>query len=262
MKGAYDTTESTWRENTDPLTLAKRYMTTRLLLPLLAGAAGFFAAAFICPEPWRSLLVNLAAAFVGSVITVFFVDAVLKRQKQAEWEGVRLRTNRRLIKLGQSGIGTVRLALQIQARDVFQQDDSSNLERMHSESIRLAESVLPARLDDLHNLDEQGWKNLAGNLRNLSLLCDQLLSLFGRDLRADVTRLVLDIQTAAEAATTAYITFPDLMGIPDDRLPKRRDGSSTISLRNGWTDLSCKELGRLCRLCAELLRQLPPIDTD
>jgi len=44
----------------------------------------------------------------------------------------------------------------------------------------------------LHNLDEQGWKNLAANLRNLSLLCDQLLSLFGRDLKAEVTRLVMD----------------------------------------------------------------------
>jgi hypothetical protein len=207
-------------------------------------------------------VVNLAAAFVGSVVTVFFVDAVLRRQRQVEWEDVRLRTNHRLIKLGQSGITTVRLALQIEARDVFQRDDSSKLARMHSESIRLAESVLPARIDDLQFLDEQGWRLLATNLRNLCLLCDQLLGLFGRDLKADVTRLVLDIQTAAEGATTAYMVFPDLMGVPNDRLPTKRDGSSTIALRDGWIEMSCKELNRLCSLCAELLRRLPPIDTD
>jgi hypothetical protein len=193
---------------------------------------------------------------------VFFVDAVLKRQKQVEWEDVRLRTKHRLIKLGNSGIATVRLALQIEAKDVFEQDDSSNLERMHSQSIRLAESILPTRLEDLRYLDEKGWKTLTSNLRNLCLLCDQLLALFGRDLRADVTRLVLDIQTAAEGASTGYVVFPDLMGVPDDRLPRKRDGSSSISLRNGWTQLTRNELNRLCRLCGELLRQLPPIETN
>lgn len=247
---------------TNAVKSTKRYMATRLMLPLLVGAVVFFAAAFKCPEPWRSLLINLAAALAGSIVTVFFIDAVLRRQKQAEWEDVRLRTNHRLIKLGQSGITTVRIALQIEAKDVFQEDSSLNLKRMHAESIRLAESLLPARLDDLQYLDERGWKALAISLRNLGLLCDQLLGLFGNDLKAEVTRLVLDIQAAAEAATTAYMVFPDLMGVPDERLPKTRDGRSTVSLRNGWTKLTCKELNRLCRLSAELLRQLPPIEIN
>jgi len=78
-------------------------MTTRLLIPLMTGAAALFAASFFAPEPWRSLLVNLAAAFVGSVVTVFFVDAVLRRQRQVEWEAVRRRTNNRLSRVGHVG---------------------------------------------------------------------------------------------------------------------------------------------------------------
>ena len=236
-------------------------MATRLLLPLIAGAALFFAAAFACPEPWRSLLVNLAAALVGSVVTVFFVDAVLKRQRQVEWEAVRLRTNNRLTRVGHAGISTVRLALQIQAKDVFYQDNSPDLVHLHSESIRIAETVLPPSIERLHDLDEEGWKILAANLRNLCLLCDQLLALFGRDLAADITRLLLDIQSTAESATSAYAIFPDLMGVPDNRLPRKRDGSSSVPTRDAWTKLTCDNLSRLCGLCADLLRKLPPLDT-
>jgi hypothetical protein len=235
-------------------------MATRLLIPLMVGAILFFAAAFACPEPWRSLLVNLAAALVGSVVTVFFVDAVLKRQRQVEWETVRVRTNHRLTKVGHAGIASVRLALQIQARDVYVPRDSTDLAHLHSESIRIAESVLPDHINNFYDLDEAGWKILAANLRNLSLLCDQLLTLFGRDLEAEITRLILDIQTTAEGATTAYAIFPDLMGVPDERLPRKRDGSSSVSIREASTQQTCTELSRLCRLCADLLRKLPPMD--
>lgn len=203
---------------------------------------------------------NLSAAFIGSLITVFYIDTILKHRRQIEWEEVRARTNFRLSKLGHSGITSVRLALQFDAQDVYDRriSESGDVAGVHSQSIRIADSMLPDNIQRLYDLDEKGWSNLAANLRSLCLSCDQFLMLFGRDLEPDITRLVLDIQMIAEGAMSAYSILPDLMGVPDDRLPRKRDGSSSKPIRDAWTELTTVKLVRLCTLSADLLRKLPP----
>ena len=56
-----------------------------LIVPLIAGAALTMLAALYTPEPWRSLLVNISAGLLGSLVTVLYVDQMLRRREQSEW---------------------------------------------------------------------------------------------------------------------------------------------------------------------------------
>jgi hypothetical protein len=69
-------------------------------------------------------------------------------------------------------------------------------------SCAISLDCLLAHINNLYDLDEAGWKILAANLRNLSLLYDQLLALFGRDLEADIMGLVLDVQSRMKLGVT------------------------------------------------------------
>ncbi len=183
-----------------------RYLILRLLFPLILGAALCFILATRYCEPWRSLLVNLSAALIGSIVTVFYVEAVLKRQQRLNRESVRLRTNDRLIKLCIAGLSTVRTALQIKLDDVIGLAvlRSGNSANINAEFVRLAESVLPQSMGRLSELRENGWRVLIASLTGLSSQCDQILSTLGGDCEPEITSLLLDIQTSALAAQSAY----------------------------------------------------------
>jgi hypothetical protein len=62
------------------------FLFKRLVIPLSAGGGSVDVGQLVRPDPWRSLLVNLAATFLGSIVTVFFVDAILRRGEEERWK--------------------------------------------------------------------------------------------------------------------------------------------------------------------------------
>lgn len=61
-----------------------RYLLKALALPLLVLTAAAIGASVLVHEPWSGLLVNLAASFVGSIITVFYIDVVMRRHERVQ----------------------------------------------------------------------------------------------------------------------------------------------------------------------------------
>lgn len=72
-------------------------------------------------------------------------------------------------------------------------------------------------------LDQEGWKRLDHALRASYTMADQVLGLFGNKLNAPQVAGLIELQNRLQSALFAYEVFPDVVGVPDDRLPSGPD---------------------------------------
>jgi hypothetical protein len=96
----------------------KYFLQKYLVLPLLVAAAITMYVGLNVIEPWKSLCINVTAAFLGSVVTVFYVDRVLKRHQDAVWSTVRSKVLIRLERVANATISSVRTAFGIEPPDL------------------------------------------------------------------------------------------------------------------------------------------------
>jgi len=94
------------------------YILKRLVLPLSMFAAASLAVSYFLKGLGHDLAVNLTATFVGSILTVAYVDRVLQRRQELRWAGLRTRAAKRLFTFANSCITTVRTALKVDAQAI------------------------------------------------------------------------------------------------------------------------------------------------
>jgi len=110
--------------------------------------------------------------------------------------------------------------------------------------------LAPAARARVGQLDEDGWRSLARHLQSVSAEAERLLDRFSNRLHPRQIELLLDIQAAAQYALTFYQTFPDLAGVPPERLPQTK--TLPGELQPFGYDSTAKELRRLLDLAREL----------
>ena len=235
------------------------YLTKRLILPLLGAAALSLWLSGHAQEPWKSLLLSFAAAFVGSIVTVFYIDVILQRHERAQWASVRATATQQLMRLGNICISSVRTAFRLGPelldREVMY---SGDLTRMHAEIIRLAEHVLIPMSSAVSSMNQQAWRTFITNMQGASQLADRLLVLFGSQFDPATIQSVLDVQSAVERIITQYSTYPDIFGVPIEKLPTKTDGSSSVPAQRVLNQMMADDVAGLLKLCAKFLRQLDP----
>lgn len=220
------------------------YLWTRLVVPLAAVSAAFLLAAY----RWQGLdglFVNVATEVVGIIVTVAYVDWVLRRREVRLWRGTDARVASRLQTFAIALVSGIRAALGISPNvlnfDAVTGDDQV---RLRSELVRVADDVITPSLTRLLNeLDQAGWQRLARHLQFVWNGADRLQDLYSP--RLDPTRIehLLDIQEEAEGALSFVQTFPDVAGVPDDQLPQSRT-PPVILKQQGYemTELHLREL--------------------
>lgn len=236
------------------------YIVRTVLLPLLLSSAASMVAAIFVQSPWRDLLINLSAGFVGSFVTIVYVDHFIERERKAQWETVRDRIVMRVQKLTNEAVTSVRAALGISVDTVNEREALRSQTAMRSEMIRLIrERVIPhaARVENVEKMNEDAWKTLVLNLGGISRTADQLIALFGRDLDPSIFRGLLDLQWTADKIVGWYLTFPDVFGIPSERVPPLVDGSSGVPHQHVINAIARSDLSDLVTTCARLLDSLP-----
>lgn len=119
-----------------------------------------------------------------------------------------------------------------------------------------ADNVLTPMLPGVRDLDEKTWNTLAQNLQAASACADRAVGLFGSRIGAPVMDAVLELQETADGIVAMYSVFPDIYGVPVERLRPKRDGSSSVPTQNGLYDNATRQLSELLSQCAGLLRSL------
>ncbi|HEV2498299.1 MAG TPA: hypothetical protein VGY31_01810 [Terriglobia bacterium] len=239
------------------------YILKRLILPLSFAASALVVVSYYLRGLPHDLLVSLAATFVGSILTVAYIDTVLQRRQDLRWAGLRSRAAKRLFALANACITSIRSTLKVSARVVDDPDEPSlDLRILRTRMIRVARDILPQQISQIRDIDSSDWGCLCASLGASIEIGDRLLGLFGREFPPRIAELVLDIQSAAQGVISQYTIWPDLLGVPADRLPRKRNGSSSLPTQQAAYRLAEREALRLLELCAELLGQLDDLPSD
>ena len=225
---------------------------SKLVLPLVLVAAGLLALHY----RWDSdgLLINLTTEVLGIVVTVAYVDWIIRRHESNRWQGTNTRIAGRLKVYVNAVISGIRTGLGF-GPDVMDQAEimSGDTERAHLEVLRVAEHVIaPASRAQLAGLDEEGWRRLANHLQSMWAEAERLLDKFPQRLEPRQVELLLDIQTTIISTLVFYRTFPDLAGVPVGRLPETRTPPEALQ-SNGY-DSTANELRRVLALARDLAK--------
>ena len=229
---------------------------TLLVIPLLSGAALAMCAALYSLEPWRSLLVNISAGLLGSLVTVFFVDQMLRRREQSEWAKVSGHVQSQVTRLAIATASSVRLALRIPPpvfADVDRLVDPKYIRQMMLIEI---EGTITPQLGRLPKMTQKEWsifaQNLAGSIRD----AERLLTLFAKHLDSTVAASVLDIEEKARSVLGQYQTWPDMLGVPFEEMKPNNRGESMVPYFKAAYKLIIKDCDELLAICATLLRSI------
>ncbi len=102
--------------------------------------------------------------------------------------------------------------------------------------------VLPEVEVRVSMLDELQWRKLASATNAISQDVDRFLQLFGHRLQPEVFATLLGMQDAAFNVFSTYHLVPDVLGVPDEELPKRETGESTKDLKIFFTHRTADDI--------------------
>ena len=229
------------------------YLIRTLVIPVALAALVSLALGYFIP--WQGLFINLAASLLGVLITIIYVDRVLQEHDRRVWQKVGKRIRQRADRFGYFTILHVRLALGL-GHDVFDRDalNSADLQKALAEVVRVTENIIiPAVSTSLQRIDQVGWKTLVDSLEMIIRHGDRLIELHGQKLGPELLQAILDIQDNASEALTSYSIIPDLLGLPDDKLPTS-NRVSTLGYRDASITLVARSIRQILMLALTVVK--------
>ena len=106
---------------------------------------------------------NLATELVGIVVTVAYVDWVLRVHEEEKWAGTEKRIENRLTAHATLTITAIRTSFGFGPEIInFAEMDSNDLNRPKREMARVADALAPAVRDRLDQFNQAGWEASCG----------------------------------------------------------------------------------------------------
>lgn len=203
---------------------------------------------------WDGAFLSLGSNLITILISILYVDAVLRRANAAKQAPADHRIRRRLQVLVNAGISSCRGAFGY-GPDVLSFDPSKIMDPddVHKDLIRVAEHVIePSASSRIRDMDRKSWRILSQNVSALSTQIDTTLAAYGARLEPNVIAALLDVQDRLHAILALYSTWPDVLGVPDKELPPKRDGTSSIPHKQALTELASNDIQKLSQALREL----------
>ena len=231
----------------------KRRLLTQVLLPLAAAAALAILVHLWCPAD--GFFLNLAAGFVGSFVTVGYIDWILQRHEVERWREADSRISSRLHNLATATISGIRTSFGY-GTDIFDRRalESGDTETMRLEVMRIATHVLSPGADTrIAAMDQKQWKTFVTHLHLTAAECGGMLDRFGPRLQPATMATLLDLQQHLESAQAFWRIFPDIAGVPVTQLPQTK--TPPDELQAAWCELTARDVRKVLELATRLSAQ-------
>ncbi len=194
------------------------FLWKKLIIPLSIGTTILFVLA-VC-IPWRGLFVNLTTTFLGILITICYVDFVLKQHNKERWAQTMVQIESRIQRFAIVSVTQFRVAFKIGPgvinKAVMDINDPSSIRK---EIIRVIErELLPFVENGVHNMDKKDWLSLVRQLQLMREWADRLVAAHGNHIDPLLYSLIMKIGDETDGLLTFYATYPDVIGVPDSEL--------------------------------------------
>ena len=223
-----------------------RRIATQLVLPLIAAAV--LSGLVHLRWPADGFFLNLAAGFVGSLVTVGYIDWIIRLHEREAWRGADSRIRARLSKLTSSTITGIRTSFGY-GTEVFDRMAmaTGNPEMMRKEVLRVATHILaPTAEARIAALNQEQWQSFGTHLQRSSAECGLLLDRFGHRLEPAMIEALLTLQEHLDSAQTYWRVFPDVAGVPAAQVPKLT--TPTERMQAAWCELAARDVRRVLEL--------------
>lgn len=227
-----------------------RRIFTQLVLPL--SAAVVLSILIHLRWPADGFFLNLAAGFVGSLVTVGYIDWILRRNERETWSGADSRIRARLSKLATATITDIRTSFGY-GPEVFDRIAmaTGNTQVMLKEVQRVATQILaPTAEESVSRLNQEQWLAFVTKLKHSSEDYGLLLGRFCQRLDPLTIEIVLDLQDHLNSAQTYWRLFPDVAGVPVAHTPKMTYPPE--EMQAAWCSLTAKDVRRVLELATKL----------
>lgn len=228
------------------------FLRRRLVLPMGGATVACLGLAYFAPA--GGLFLSLALLFLGILITVGYVDVILREHERRRWVPIQASLHARLESVANVTWSQFRVAFGM-SPDIVALDSTE----VHDDARRRAALVEAAEGAAAHavrreiaRLDTAEWKRLAEQLRITWQSVDRMLEVYGQRLAPVVLADLMTIQDALGGILTQYSTFPDVLGVEDDKLPPGR-GHNRVAQRTALEELAADDAARAIEAAVRLL---------
>jgi hypothetical protein len=228
----------------------------KLILPL-----SLFASLSVAINNYFELdgfFINLATELIGIIVTVLYVDFIIKKRETEKWNNVEKKVSHALRTLVNATISTIRTSFGY-GIDIIDykieeavMSDPKKFYLMEKELIRISKEILePTALSKVNSFNRTTWSSFNNQLQYLYESDIKLLTVYGSKLTPIQYELLIEIQDELGSIMTQYSTWPDILGVPDEELPKGTR-IPTIEWKESLNELIADDIRRLLNKVREL----------
>lgn len=192
-----------------------RHLFTWLCIPLSIFAALSIVLSIMVESD--GFFVNLASELIGIIITVIYVDWIIKKNENEKWQKVDNKISHAIRILINDTIGTIRESfgygtdiINCHVGEAFAADPK-NLKLMYDELIRISKEILePNALNKVNLLKKEERQALMERLQSLYETDIKLLTIYGPKLSAEQYEILIEIQEIMGDIIVHYSIWPDI----------------------------------------------------
>jgi hypothetical protein len=208
--------------------------------------------------PLDGFFINLSTEIIGIILTVVYVDLIIRRHEKMKWKNVNQRVSEQLIIMVNSVLSSIRDACKYSIEDVAGHDALYKLSRMNINNMTLelikgTEKVIEPNLQNkIKNFDQTTWNTLTTNIGNIHNACINYVSMFANIMNPRQYELVLDLQNQSFKVYENFRCFEDIILESDEDIIKKYGDDEKIELKNELINSSWRDLLKLIKCAKEL----------
>jgi len=232
-----------------------KYLLKSLIIPLFLAIIFFFILG--CYINWKNIFTGISITLLGILITVSYVNYIIRKQKELNILNVKERINKRIEFLANATITNFRTFFGF-GGDIFNQSimERGNKNEIKKEMIRIAENILiPASENKITKMNQNDWKGFADLNKIVWDGSDWIIRTFGQNIDSEILTLLLDIQDISEKIIRDYSIWPDILGVPDEQLLSS-DNPNGIHIKRNWSGFIIKDFKKLILNIINILNKI------
>lgn len=234
-----------------------KYLLVKLIIPFLALT--FLCIIFIFQFPcWRDVWVNLFTSFLSILLTICFIDVIHRRWEKDRWEGVDKLIHTYIDTYLTVSINQFRTAFKISAKVIDQSAiDFKKSSSIRKEMVRVAETYISPSVDSgVSNMTTTDWNPLIRQLNRTWESGEKITANYIDRVDPILVEQILKIQNEMIGICNFYSTFPDVIGIPDEKLKTNKNGTSSIADKKAMEKVISDKIKNILKIAIDSMNYL------